>query len=1781
VYTSSEPDYTQRYISGGINADGARTIPVFARGRIANEEDYQKALELAEYDDRTRTTDPMHLRVNPDARSNLLIKRVAKQILQDQGFTGIERQFRNGSEVVIFDPKNLRSIHANFDPARTESTNLLASRGRKNKVERWTQLARQAADERIAQSPTKVSNQVKIIDIGKGLNEAHLETYGRKLDPTVTEDQLIAAKVIADDIKQQMTRDISGQGWYDADVQKAFMMLSEIPGLESLRTNEDHRVIWSAIAGPTSNNQKVIGNTRAAVAAMLTYLRTGTVPTVPPVKGAVSEGIPSAGWGSYQKSVAKGMEVISQLVEQKGAQGFSDWWLSPHTKGELTAIRKEVGLSGPPSGLSGKKDSYHLGAMVIGDKTGRFSLNINGYEGTTKDVWYTRSYNRVFGDMLGKPVRNKKTGELEEVVQGAPRNQSERRQMEAFNKLVLDQIGQEGLSEADAQAILWFHEQNLYTELGVLSRPESFSEGVEALHDNFQIRSRFRRGDEGQIEAEPGDALEGWRGLSPAQRVIRSFRRSAQERDSGIYDSETSGPYQRGSVEGYGRDGLLSFSPDPAALDTYQAGNLSLPEIEEVDSATHAESYNRDMRQAMENHRYGAQVTIKSPEELAEARLFRTASGSGFAVMPDGDVVAVFASPNEPSRGSYAMLQAAVQAGGTKLDAFDTYLPDIYETVGFRPVARVPWNDEFAPETWNKETFAGYNNGEPDIVLFVHDPDYFGGETNVPTVAEWADAAALQDQALEELDKPTIAPQPKLKTKPEDSAALAEDKSKGATEVRGNPEADRAAADELRKVKTLASRRKPSDIVESTAYNRVADVASTRASRGQGNINNALPFEAPSSADDRGIVFQMQDKLIDLKNTEKAIKDNQRQHGLTLLKDSKSPYLGEESMHGIIGNKFNRFQEDEVKPLAEKLTGRNITRQELEEFLVLRHAIERNAHVRKLNAESKEPRADLQDGGAGSLNGERLLDDYVKQQMRSQYGLTWNDSTQSWEGGNRKAAVMNDLAADFDAITRGTLQELKDSGLINQDSLDKLQGYYKYYAPLRGVSPDEDVAIEEHARISKSSNNLSIKGVETEKAKGRVSEASPPLGQIIFQRQNAIKRGTINDVVGQRMLNLIRENPNDNYWKIHTDSKYADITGLELLGVKEDGKQYFVEFKDPRLRQAMMSLDAGQMSKGLAMLRGVNRYLSAVMTSYNPGFIAPNFTRDITAAISNLVGEQNAVDGKALNTDGLIGAVVRDVGPSVREVYRGLRGKKLNKKLAQDWKDYLESGAKTEWFHVRSPDESARDIDDLIAMSQGTFKGNMKAGKDAIAGWVSDLNGAIENGVRFATFKNARDAFIKNGDSQKEALAKAASLAKNLTVNFNRKGNSGEKINALYLFFNASVQGTANFLRNLTSPAKQRLLGSMVSLGALTAWLNEMVSEEDDDGRTYYANIEPYVKERNLVIMKTINPFYDGHPKGVYTIPLPYGYNTLHVLGVNTAEAAMGLISPQDAAARLVSTALGSFSPVGFGTSENPGYWAAKGITPQIGKPLMEILVNEDFFGSPVYTTPFEFGPQIPVANLSQRSTPEAFKQTTRFLNRLPLLGPGTGGDESKSGPLGWISPDALDHYFGSMIGGTGMFAERTGRLVGESADYFQETDGPISFDDFLERQGLTVNDIPIMRRFNHESRGFITQSRYYDRKEDIMLADRQVDILRGAERGEYIRENRPLLQMKRGMDSSDKRLRNINRRLARIGEQILTATSLEATIRLEEEQHRLEELKLGVYNRFNKLFDERVGVTK
>ena len=96
---------------------------------------------------------------------------------------------------------------------------------------------------------------------------------------------------------------------------------------------------------------------------------------------------------------------------------------------------------------------------------------------------------------------------------------------------------------------------------------------------------------------------------------------------------------------------------------------------------------------------------------------------SGIAVKPNGDIVSVFSNNKAEGGRSAYMLEMAISQGGRQLDCFDVYLVEIYEAHGFKPVAKMKWNDEYIPEGWNKENFKDYNNGEPDVVFMVYDPN--------------------------------------------------------------------------------------------------------------------------------------------------------------------------------------------------------------------------------------------------------------------------------------------------------------------------------------------------------------------------------------------------------------------------------------------------------------------------------------------------------------------------------------------------------------------------------------------------------------------------------------------------------------------------------------------------------------------------------------------------------------------------------------------------------------------------------------------------------------------------------------------------------------------------------------------------------------------------------------------------------------------------------------------------------------------------------------------------
>lgn len=174
-------------------------------------------------------------------------------------------------------------------------------------------------------------------------------------------------------------------------------------------------------------------------------------------------------------------------------------------------------------------------------------------------------------------------------------------------------------------------------------------------------------------------------------------------------------------------------------------------------------------------HTKGAAVEVKSPEFYAdpENHLYFSEDGrAGAVVKPDGDLVSVFKHPESTAKMRDILTDASQEA--TKLDGFDIdgFLPNYYSRFGFKPVARVTFNDEFAPPKWD---FA--ENGRPDNVFMVRDPEnklglpkydaYSEVRDSVPLVS-YDEALKLQQEAVD-----AVASEKPKGAEPERSSVLA------------------------------------------------------------------------------------------------------------------------------------------------------------------------------------------------------------------------------------------------------------------------------------------------------------------------------------------------------------------------------------------------------------------------------------------------------------------------------------------------------------------------------------------------------------------------------------------------------------------------------------------------------------------------------------------------------------------------------------------------------------------------------------------------------------------------------------------------------------------------------------------------------------------------------------------------------------------------------------------------------------------------------------------------
>jgi hypothetical protein len=238
---------------------------------------------------------------------------------------------------------------------------------------------------------------------------------------------------------------------------------------------------------------------------------------------------------------------------------------------------------------------------------------------------------------------------------------------------------------------------------------------------------------------------------------------------------------------------------------------------------------------------------------------------------------------------------------------------------------------------------------------------------------------------------------------------------------------------------------------------RIYDESATRPFLEEQEINGYPPFSWQAKTYSRGdkIIYQAADKLVGLKKAEEEINRARALAGLPPIKNKDSAYVGEESIPGKIGIEVKDFQENVQRPYAKKIADSGIPIEELDEFLTFRHAVERNNRI-----QLRDPSRNVETNpGSGSLKtGERLSNFYVKQIMENRYGYKWDDTSESWVGGNDRGKKLMGLAADADSIVNSTIDRMIKGGLLSKDNAEALRGLYKYYAPLKGKAQEDDFA---------------------------------------------------------------------------------------------------------------------------------------------------------------------------------------------------------------------------------------------------------------------------------------------------------------------------------------------------------------------------------------------------------------------------------------------------------------------------------------------------------------------------------------------------------------------------------------------------------------------------------------------------------------------------------------------------------------------------------------------------
>lgn len=560
------------------------------------------------------------------------------------------------------------------------------------------------------------------------------------------------------------------------------------------------------------------------------------------------------------------------------------------------------------------------------------------------------------------------------------------------------------------------------------------------------------------------------------------------------------------------------------------------------------------------------------------------------------------------------------------------------------------------------------------------------------------------------------------------------------------------------------------------------------------------------------------------------------------------------------------------------------------------------------------------------------------------------------------------LMAMHDEVRDQTLDFAVKSGLISEETRAAWEEKFgETFASLKTIG-------EDNPRAAGSGKSLQVRGPESKRAEGRETEATNPYVSMFQNAQDVILRGERN-IVAQEVGKLVENNPGPWAEFEQPDGAHAP-TGEDVFTYKVNGEPRYIRFRDKGTLKAVKNLDPVVAGTLIRVMGKAGRVYAGLHTAMNPDFIGSNFSRDLQTAGGNITAEESVKTA---------GRVIRGAPRAAAQI-----GKAIHKpeKATGYAKEYLEHGALTDWIEPQNDIKRLRDIETKLA--ETPLRTKVRAGTEA----VKAVSASVENGVRFSYFTELRKAGVPPDV--------AAVKAKELTVNWSKKGEWGQVMNALYIFSSASANGTARFARAWAKPKRAiSLAGSLVAVGAITGMYNRMFGGTDKkDGRLWWDKQPESAKRRNLMIQHA-----DGHAT---KIPSSYGWGFFPYMG----DKLVGALYGEDVnVGDFIGAAIEQFSPVDGGS-------VAQWVTPWFFDQVVAVDENKKYDGRPIYTER-DHGESRPYASLpgEQRAT-----NSSKVLSQI--LNSASGGNVGRRGSVD-IPPNAIDYMVGEGGGGVGRFFQR------------------------------------------------------------------------------------------------------------------------------------------------------------